>query len=95
MEKLPRFKNEDEEINFWTRNSPLDLLATMKLRLTVLPKLKPSRRTITIRLPESLLESIKVLANKKDVTYQSMLKILLAEAVRKEILSSSRRATAG
>jgi predicted DNA binding CopG/RHH family protein len=66
-----------------------------KLRLTAFPNLKTTSRTISIRLPESLLESIKVLANKKDVPYQSMLKILLAEAVREELLTSKRRIVAG
>ena len=94
MEKLPKFKNEDDERKFWAKHSPLDFLASRKLRLTGFPNLKPSSRTISIRLPESLLESIKVLANKKDVPYQSMLKILLAEAVREEMLSSKKRATA-
>lgn len=94
MEKLPKFKNEDDERKFWAKHSPLDFLESRKLRLTGFPNLKPSSRTISIRLPESLLESIKVLANKKDVPYQSMLKILLAEAVREEMLSSKRRAAA-
>jgi len=94
VEKLPKFKNEDDERKFWAKHSPLDFLESRKLRLTGFPNLKPSSRTISIRLPESLLESIKVLANKKDVPYQSMLKILLAEAVREEMLSSKRRAAA-
>jgi predicted DNA binding CopG/RHH family protein len=94
VEKLPKFKNEDDERKFWAKHSPLDFLESKKLRLTGFPNLKPSSRTISIRLPESLLESIKVLANKKDVPYQSMLKILLAEAVREEMLASKKRVTA-
>ena len=93
MEKLPKFKNEDDERKFWAKHSPLDFLESRKLRLTGFPDLKPSSRTISIRLPQSLLESIKVLANKKDVPYQSMLKILLAEAVREEMLASKKRVT--
>ena len=94
MKKLPNFKNEDDERKFWAKNSPLEFLESKKLRLTGFPNLRPSSRTISIRLPESLLESIKVLANKKDVPYQSMLKILLAEAVREELVTSKKRATA-
>ena len=94
MEKLPKFKTEDDERKFWAKHSPLDFLESRKLRLTGFPDLKPSSRTISIRLPESLLESIKMLAYKKDVPYQSMLKILLAEAVREELLSWKKRATA-
>ena len=95
MKKLPNFRNEDEERKFWAKNSPLDYMESRKLRLAGFPNLKPSSRTISIRLPESLIESIKVLAHKKDVPYQSMLKILLAEAVREEMVSSKKRAAAG
>ena len=91
---MPNFKNEDAERKCWAKNSPLDFLKSKKLRLAGFPNLRPSSRTISIRLPESLLESIKVLANKKDVPYQSMLKILLAEAVREELVTSKKRATA-
>ena len=95
MKKLPTFKNEDEERRFWAKNSPLDFMESRKLRLTGFPNLKPTSRTISIRLPESLLESIKVLANKRDVPYQSMLKMLLAEAVREEQVTSKKRIAAG
>jgi predicted DNA binding CopG/RHH family protein len=95
VKKLPKFKNEDEERKFWAKNSPLDFMESRKLRLTGFPSLKPTSRTISIRLPESLLESIKVLANKRDVPYQSMLKMLLAEAVREELVTSKRRIAAG
>ena len=95
MKRLPKFKNEDAERKFWAKNSPLDFLESKKLRLTVFPNLKPTSRTISIRLPESLLEVIKVLANKKDVPYQSMLKMLLAEAVREELMTSKKGISAG
>jgi len=95
MKRLPKFKNEDAERKFWAKNSPLDFLESKKLRLTVFPNLKPTSRTISIRLPESLLEAIKVLANKKDVPYQSMLKMLLAEAVREELMTSKKGISAG
>jgi Protein of unknown function (DUF3680). len=95
MKRLPKFKDENDERAFWAVHSPLDFMEAKKLRLTAFPNLKTTSRTISIRLPESLLESIKVLANKKDVPYQSMLKILLAEAVREELLTSKRRIVAG
>jgi predicted DNA binding CopG/RHH family protein len=70
-------------------------MESKKLRLAGFPNLKPSIRTISIRLPESLIESIKVLAHEKDVPYQSMLKMLLAEAVREELVTSKKRVAAG
>ena len=95
MKKVPTFKSEDEERKFWSKNSPLDFIDSKKLRLSIFPNLKPTSRTISIRIPESLLEGIKVLANKKDVPYQSMLKILLAEKVREELVTSKKRIAAG
>ena len=91
MRKIPKFKSEDEEGKFWAKNSPLDYIDPKKLQLTIFPNLKPTSRIISIRLPESLVEGIKVLANKKDVPYQSMLKILLAEKVREEFATSKKR----
>jgi predicted DNA binding CopG/RHH family protein len=95
MKKIPKFKSEDEERKFWAKHSPLDYINPKKLQLTIFPNLKPSSRTISIRLPESLVEGIKVLANKKDVPYQSMLKILLADKVREEFTTSKKRIPAG
>jgi predicted DNA binding CopG/RHH family protein len=95
MKKVPTFKSEDAERKFWSKNSPLDFIDSKKLRLSIFPNLKPTSRTISIRIPESLVEGIKVLANKKDVPYQSMLKILLAEKVREELVTSKKRIAAG
>jgi predicted DNA binding CopG/RHH family protein len=95
MKKVPKFKNEDEERRFWSKNSPLDFIDPQKMKLTKFPNLKTTSKTISIRLPESLVEDIKVLANKKDVPYQSMLKILLAEKVREELVLSKKRIVTG
>ena len=95
MKKIPKFKSEIEERKFWAKHSPLDYVDSKMLQLSVFPNLKPTSRTISIRLPESLVEGIKVLANKKDVPYQSMLKILLAEKVREEFATSKKRVAAG
>jgi predicted DNA binding CopG/RHH family protein len=95
MKKVPKFRSEDEERKFWSKNSPLDYVDSKKVRLSIFPNLKPTSKTISIRLPESLVEGIKVLANKKDVPYQSMLKILLAEKVREELVISRKRIAAG
>ena len=95
MKKVPKFRSEDEERKFWSKNSPLVYVDSKKMRLSIFPNLKPTSKTISIRLPESLVEGIKVLANKKDVPYQSMLKILLAEKVREELVISRKRIAAG
>jgi len=91
MKKIPQFKSEDDERKFWDKHSPLDYISSKKLQLAVFPNLKSTSRTISIRLPESLLEGIKVLANKRDVPYQSMLKILLSEKVKEEFAPLKKR----
>lgn len=82
LKKIPRHKSEADMRDFWSRADATDYLDWSKAEISFFPNLKPSSRTISLRLPESLLESIKVLANRQDVPYQSMLKILLAEKVR-------------
>ena len=79
---IPKFKSEAEERSFWSKNDSADYLDWSKSKPVHFPNLKATSRTISIRLPESLIEEIKVLANKQDVPYQSMLKILLADKVR-------------
>jgi len=81
---IPKFKNEDEERKFWTTHDAIDYFDHFKPVELNLSALKPSTRPITIRLPESLLASLKTLANKRDVPYQSLMKILLAEKVKEE-----------
>ena len=87
--KIPDFKNEDEERNFWATHSPLDYFDSKKFRRVSFPNLKPSLKSISIRLPEDLLNELKTLANKKDVPYQSLAKIFLAKqiVVERETLS--------
>jgi len=83
---IPKFKNEDEERRFWASHDSTDYLDWSKAeRGPALPKLRPTLRTISLRLPASLLEELKQLANKRDVPYQSLLKMFLAERVRKEL----------
>ena len=79
---IPKFKSEAEERSFWSKNDSTDYLDWSKSKPVHFPSLKATSRTISIRLPESLIEEIKVLANKQDVPYQSMMKILLADKVR-------------
>jgi predicted DNA binding CopG/RHH family protein len=90
--KLPRFSSEEEEQAFWAEHDSTDFVDWSQARRTVLPNLKASTRTISLRLPESMLEELKLLANKRDVPYQSLLKIFLAEKIDEE-LRRSRKAS--
>lgn len=79
--KIPNFENEDQEREFWAAHSPLDYFDVRKIKKGSFPNLKPSTKSVSIRLPEDLLAELKTLANKKDVPYQSLVKILLARQV--------------
>lgn len=83
--KIPKFKNEDEERKFWATHSLTDYLDQFKPVKLDLSKLKPSTTSVTVRLPEFLVENLKHLANKRDVPYQSLMKIFLAERIEREL----------
>jgi len=87
--KMPDFKNEDEEREFWATHSPLDFFDAKCFKKASFPNLKPSVKSISIRLPEDLLAELKILANKKDVPYQSLAKVFLARQIVLERESSS------
>ena len=82
LKKIPKFKSLAEEKKFWGKHDSSDYLDWSKARLATLPNLKPSLKTISLRLPEHLLNALKVIANKEDVPYQSLIKIILAERVQ-------------
>ncbi|MFQ6035508.1 MAG: BrnA antitoxin family protein [Sedimentisphaerales bacterium] len=88
--RQPRFKNEDEERQFWAMHSPLDHFDVSKAKKVAFPHLKPSVKSISIRLPETMLMNLKILANKRDVPYQSLLKIFLAERIEAELEHSTK-----
>ena len=88
--RIPKFKNEDEEREFWAIHSPLDFFDTKSPKKLTLSNLKPSVKTISIRLPEMMLEQLKLLANKRDVPYQSLLKMFLAERIERELSHSTK-----
>ena len=81
----PKFLSEDEERDFWAKADSTDYIDWDDARRVVLPKLKPSQKTISLRLPAMMLAELKLLANKRDVPYQSLLKIFLAERIAKEL----------
>lgn len=83
--KIPDFKTEDEEREFWATADSTEYLDWSKAEKTVFPKLKPSTKTISLRLPEIVLDQIKMIANKRDVPYQSLIKIFLKERIDQEL----------
>lgn len=76
---IPIFADEAEERAFWETHDSTDYLDWSQARSVALPNLKPSTRTISLRLPQHLLDSIKVAANARDVPYQSLIKVWLQE----------------
>jgi predicted DNA binding CopG/RHH family protein len=82
--KIPRFRDEDQERDFWADEDSADYVDRDRAISVILPRLKPSTTTISIRLPDSMGEELKLLANQRDVPYQSLLKIFLAERLERE-----------
>jgi predicted DNA binding CopG/RHH family protein len=85
MKKIPKFKTEAEEVDFWVNADSSDYIDWSKAKRVLLPNIKPSLRTISLRLPELMLEELKLIANKGDVPYQSLIKIFLSERLSKEL----------
>jgi predicted DNA binding CopG/RHH family protein len=85
LQPIPTFESEDEEREFWATHDSADHVDWSRAKPVSFSHLKPSTRTISLRLPEALIENLKMLANKRDVPYQSLLKIFLAERVEKEL----------
>lgn len=88
--RLPNFKSEDEERRFWTTADSTEYIDWHLGERKKLVQLKPTLRTISLRLPVSMIEDLKVLANRRDVPYQSLLKVFLAERLAQERPSRSR-----
>jgi predicted DNA binding CopG/RHH family protein len=88
---IPKFKSENKERSFWARHDSTEFIDWRKAKRVVLPNLKPSVKTISIRLPEMMLEELKLLANKRDIPYQSLLKIFLADRLKDELEHSPSR----
>ena len=78
-EARPRFRNEAEEREYWETHDSADIVDWAKAERVRLPNLKPSTTSISLRLPVSLLEKIKIAANKRDMPYQSLIKVWLSE----------------
>ena len=85
---IPTFASEREERQYWDTHDAADVVDWTTARGAVFPNLKASTETISLRLPSALLSDLKVLANKRDVPYQSLLKVYLADRVSRETLGS-------
>jgi predicted DNA binding CopG/RHH family protein len=84
---LPKFKSEDSEREFWAQHDSADFIDWRKAKRVTLPELRPSSQTISLRLPKPMLDRLKLLANKRDVPYQSLLKMFVAERLKAEFES--------
>ena len=81
LKKIPKFKTVAKERDFWLKQDSTDYIDWSRAKHARFPNLKPSTKTISLRLPESLLDEIKILANKEDVPYQSLMKMILAQGI--------------
>lgn len=84
LKRIPKFKSEDQERRFWATHDSTDYVDWSKAKQFPAPNLRPTLRTISLRLPVSLLEELKRLANQRDVPYQSLMKVFLAERIKAE-----------
>lgn len=85
LKDIPKFKSEDEEREFWATHDSTEYINWDKAEIQTFPKLKPSTKTISLRLPEYVLDELRSIANKRDVPYQSLIKIFLKERIDQEI----------
>ena len=83
--KIPKFKSEKEEKVFWEENDSSDYVNWDDAKLVVMPKLKPTVKSISIRMPQIMLNELKLIANKQDVPYQSYIKTILSERINQEL----------
>ncbi len=81
LKSIPKFKNEQQEAEFWSNNDSTQFIDWEQAKVATFSNLRPSTQSISLRLPESLLNEIKVIANKEDIPYQSLIKFLLAQGV--------------
>ena len=84
LKPIPVFRSEDQERKFWETHDTTDYIDWTRAREGVFPHLKPSSATISLRLPAGLLAELRTLANRRDVPYQSLLKVFLAERLVRE-----------
>jgi len=84
LKKIPAFRTEDAEREFWATHDSTEYVDWSTARVTRFPNLRPSSTAISVRLPDTLLMELKLLANERDVPYQSLLKLYLADRISAE-----------
>lgn len=85
LKEIPEFKNEDEEREFWATHDSTEYVDWDRAEIETFPKLKPSTRTISLRLPAFMLDELRLIANKRDIPYQSLIKMFLKERIDREL----------
>ena len=85
LKEIPKFENEDEEREFWATHDSTEYVDWGKAELPSFPRLKPSTKTISLRLAEFMLDELRSIANKRDIPYQSLIKIFLKERIDQEL----------
>ena len=85
--RIPKLRSENKEREFWANEDSTEYIDWKKAKKVILPNLKPSLKTISLRLPEHMLAELKLLAHKRDIPYQSLLKLFLAERIEQELKS--------
>lgn len=85
LKDIPIFQSEDEEREFWSKEDSTDYVDWENAQASVLPKLKPTTRTISLRISESMLNQIRSIANQRDVPYQSLIKMFLKDRINEEL----------
>ena len=89
LKPIPTFQSEDEERAFWANQDSTDYIDWEEADEVIFAQLKPSTRTISLRLPELMLNELRLIANKRDIPYQSLIKIFLKERIDEELKSHS------
>ncbi|MEK7111245.1 MAG: BrnA antitoxin family protein [Patescibacteria group bacterium] len=84
FKELPKFKNEDEERNFWATHDSTDYFDWSKAKRVIFPNLQLTKRPISLRITNSLLAKVKMIANKKDMPYQTLMKQYVSKGVEQE-----------
>ncbi len=85
LKDIPTFESEDEEREFWASHDSTEYVNWGKGEMAYFPKLKPSTKSISLRLPEMMLAELRLIANKRDVPYQSLIKVFLQERINQEL----------
>ncbi len=85
FKEIPVFKNDDEEREFWAKNDSSEYVNWKKAEKVTFSNLRPTTKTISLRLPEFILDELKLIAHKRDVPYQSLIKIFLKDRIDEEL----------